>query len=199
VLQVRGPRTLWEIISDVGGLKNDAGNTIKIVRDLEHGAIPLPGARVDSTGKFSIVELDVDSVKSMENPEENILLRPYDVISVSQADIVYVVGDVARAGGFVTSGPISVLEALSLAGGYGPRSAPRKSRILRAQADTDQRAQIPIDLKKLIRGEAEDLRLKPNDILFVPHSTTKDVALGALQAATSIGTSIVVFSARDNR
>jgi polysaccharide export outer membrane protein len=199
VLQVRGPKTLWEVISDVGGLKNDAGDTIKIVRDLEHGAIPLPGARVDPTGKFTIVELDVNSVKSMENPKENIALMPYDVISVSQADIVYVVGDVGRAGGFVTNGSISVLEALSLAGGFGPRSSPGKSRILRTQADSDQRAQIPIDLKKLIRGEAEDLRLRPNDILFVPHSTMKDIALGALQAATSIGTSIVVFSARDGR
>jgi polysaccharide export outer membrane protein len=199
VLQVRGPKTLWEVISDVGGFQNDAGNTIKIVRDLDQGAIPLPGARVDPTGEFSIVELDVDSVKSMENPKENILLMPYDVISVSHADIVYVVGDVGRAGGFVTNGSISVLEALSLAGGYGPRSAPGKSRILRAQEDTDQRAQIPIDLKKLIRGEHEDLRLRPNDILFVPHSTMKDVALGALQAATSIGTSIVVFGARGRR
>jgi polysaccharide export outer membrane protein len=131
----------------------------------------------------------------MENPEENIVLRPYDVISVSRADVVYVIGDVARAGGFVTNGSISVLEALSLAGGYGPRSAPGKSRILRAQENTDERAQIPIDLKRLINGNAEDIRLRANDILFVPHSTMKDVALGALQAATSIATTVTIWRA----
>ena len=199
VLQVRGPRTLWEIISDVGGLKNDAGDTVKIIRDLQEGAIPLPGAHIDPTGKYSIVELDIDSVKSMENPQENIVVRPYDVISVSQADVVYVIGDVARSGGFVTNGSISVLEALSLAGGYGPRSAPAKSRILRAQDNTDARAQIPIDLKKLIQGNAEDLRLRANDILFVPHSTMKDVALGALQAATSIATTVTIWRAGARR
>jgi polysaccharide export outer membrane protein len=199
VLQVRGPRTLWEILSDVGGLTNDAGGSIKIVRDLEEGAIPLPGAHIDSTGKFSMVELSVDSVKSMENPQENIVLRPYDVVSVSHADVVYVIGDVARAGGFVTNGSISVLEALSLAGGYGPRSAPGKSRILRAQENTDQRAQIPIDLKRLIEGNAEDVRLRANDILFVPHSTMKDVALGAVQAATSIATTVTVWRAGARR
>jgi polysaccharide export outer membrane protein len=199
VLQVRGPRTLWEVISDVGGLQNDAGDRIKIVRPIEQGAIPLPGAHVDPTGKYSVAEIDARSIRTMENPGENITVMPNDVISVSQADVIYVMGDVHRAGGFVTNGSISVLEALSLAGGYQPRAAPSKAVILRTQLETDERLQIPIDLKRLIEGKAEDLRLKPSDILFVPHSTMKDITLGALQAVTSIATSVVIWRAGTGR
>ncbi len=34
------------------------------------------------------------------NPAENILLQPYDVISVGRAEMVYVNGEVSRVGGW---------------------------------------------------------------------------------------------------
>ncbi len=191
VLQLRGPKTLWEVLSDAGGLKADAGNTIRIARRLEYGAIPLPGAHVDETGKYSVAEVDVRSVMDMTNPEENIQLLDNDVVSVSRADIVYVVGHVHRAGGFVTNGSISLLEALALAGGFLPHAAPGKARVLRVQDGGGSRRQIPVDLKRALRGESEDIRLEPQDILFVPNDAWKDfgikLATTAAAAATGAG------------
>ena len=58
-----------------------------------------------------------------KNPAANIEIKPHDMISVSQgnARMVYVVGDVQRAGAFNLGGQrtISVLSAVSLAGGLG--------------------------------------------------------------------------------
>lgn len=193
VLQLRGPKTLWEVISEAGGLKNEVGDTIKITRRLEQGELPLPDARVDETGNYIIAEVNVASLRNMENPAENIELLEHDVISVSTADIVYVVGHVNRAGGFVTNGSISLLEVLSLAGGFKAQAAAKKARILRVQPGTDQRQMIAVNLKRLLRGDGEDVVLKPQDILFVPHSTMQEVGMRALQAAASIGTGVAVY------
>jgi polysaccharide export outer membrane protein len=193
VMQLRGPMTLWEVISEAGGLKNDAGEKIKITRRLDQGPLSLPGARVDETGRFSVAEVDVRSVTEMTNPDENILMMADDVVSVSRANIVYVVGHVNKSGGFVTNGPLSVLEALSLAGGFKPNASSKKARILRLQPGLDQRRQIALNLKDVLRGKAEDVALKPNDILFVPHSTMQDIAGRAVTAALGVASGVAIW------
>src|SRR5688572_13457291 len=47
VHQVRGYKTLLEMLSLAGGLRPDAGHSIRITRQLEWGCIPLPNARLD--------------------------------------------------------------------------------------------------------------------------------------------------------
>ncbi len=193
VIQLHGPRTLWEVISEAGGLTNDAGATVKIMRRLEEGELPLPGARIDESGRYSVAEIDVKSVIEMTNPEQNILVRPHDVITVSQANIVYVVGRVQKPGGFVTKGSLSVLEALSLAGGFAPNAAPTKARILRRKPGTDERIEIAINLKDLLKGKIEDMTLKPDDILFVPYSGFREFSRQAAAASLAVATGIAIY------
>ena len=127
VHQIRGRKTLFEVISEAGGLKNEAGNSIKITRRKEFGAIPLPGAGADPSGEFSVAEVSVKSVMEARNPQENIQIQPNDVISVPKAELVYVIGAVKRAGGFILSEreQISVLQALSMAEGLDRVARPR--------------------------------------------------------------------------
>jgi len=193
VMQLRGPKTLWELISEAGGLKNDAGQKIKITRRVEYGPLPLEGAQVDETGQFIMAEIDVKDLLEMSNPAENIELMEQDVISVSTADVVYVVGHVNRAGGFVTSGSISVLEALSLAGGYQKFAQAKNARILRVIPGTDERQIIAVNLKKTLSGEAEDVAMRPQDILFVPHDAWKDFGVGMVTSAGSMAMSAAIY------
>src|SRR5207302_9130286 len=51
VLQLQGRKTLFEILSMAGGLKAEAGNVVVITRQKEQGAIPLPNAKEDPTGR----------------------------------------------------------------------------------------------------------------------------------------------------
>src|SRR5579884_1999149 len=57
VHQLQGRKTLAEVLSLAGGLKDDCGPKINISRSLKWGAIPLPNAKNDSTGKFSIADV----------------------------------------------------------------------------------------------------------------------------------------------
>ena len=194
VHQLQGRKTLVEILSLAGGLNTDAGRSVKITRRQEWGKIPLRSAAADSSGQFSVAEVSLKAILEATNPEENIVIRPNDVITVPRAEMVYVIGQVQRAGGFVLNERenISALKALSLAGGLDKSSSPRNARILRGAGGAN-RMEISLDMKKILEGKAPDVPLQPEDILFVPASTPKKAAIRAVEAAVQIGTGIIIW------
>jgi len=187
VRQLQGRKTLFEVLSEVGGLRPDAGNVIKITRRKEWGRLPLPDAKEDPTGEFSVGEVNARSVMEAKNPQENILIEPNDVISVPIADTVYVIGTVKKPGGYVlnTRESISVLQVLALAGGTDRTASTQHTKILRPLGDGTKYDEIPVNLKKILEGSASDLPLKANDILFVPNSAPKSAALRATRSGTT--------------
>lgn len=193
--QLQGRKTLVEILSLAGGLDAAAGPTVTITRRLEWGKIPLRNAWDDPTGQFSVAHVSVKSILEAQNPEDNILIRPYDVISVPRAEMIYVTGQVARAGGFVLNERenMSVLEALSLAGGADRLAAPQYSRILRRSSTGQDRIEIAVDLKKVLAGKAEDVAMRPDDILFVPDNVPKRATVRAVEAAIQAATGVVIW------
>jgi polysaccharide export outer membrane protein len=196
VHQLRGRKSLVEVLSLAGGLRQDAGNTMKLTRRMDWGRIPLPDARDDASGRFSVAEIDLKSLMEARDPAVNILVQPDDVISVPKAEMVYVIGEVPRTGGFVLSErkTMSLLEALTLAGGINHGTAsPESSRILRLVASSETRTEIPVNLKKVMAGKGEDIQLRAGDILFIPGSTAKRASIRALEAAIQVGTGIAVW------
>ncbi len=195
VYQVQGRKTLFEVLSQAGGLRQDAGNRIKIARRKQWGPIPLPNQTTDSTGDFTTAELAVKSVMDAKNPAENILIEPNDVISVPKADLIYVVGSVRKSGGFVLgeNESISVLQAISLAEGMDRTAAPKNAKVLRPNRTSGTRTEILVDLSKVMAGKGEDIALQANDILFVPNSAPRSAALRTFEAAVQIGTGLAVY------
>jgi polysaccharide export outer membrane protein len=186
IVQLQGRKTLLEVLSLVGGLREDAGSSVKVTRSVDWGSIPLPDAHKDPSGKFTVGNVQVREILEGRNPTSNILICPNDVISVARADIVYVIGEVNKAGGFVLSdrNSMTVLQALAMAGGLGRTAASQRAKVLRGEGA--QREEVPLDVKKILAGKASDVPLRPDDILFIPNSTGKFVALSALE--TSIRT-----------
>lgn len=195
VHQVQGRQTLMEMLSLAGGIRQDAGYSVRITRQVEWGCIPLPGAKLDASGKFSVAEVDLKKIMEAKDPGENIQIFPHDVISVPKAEMVYVIGEVRRSGGFVLGEhqSISVLQALSMAEGLNTTADTRHSRILRLNHDADQREELPVDVKDLLAGKRKDVNLQADDILFIPGSTGKKVALRTLETAIQTGTGLAIW------
>lgn len=195
VHQLEGRKTLVEVLSTAGGLREDADNTVKITRRLEMGRVPLENAREDSTGRFSIAEVNVKEIMEAQKPHENILIRPHDVISVPRAKMIYVVGAVGRSGGFVLieRESVSVLEALALAQGLTRTASPDKARILRPSEGAAARTEIAVDVKQIMAGKSADVPLKREDILFIPDNKGKAAALRAAELALGIGSTAAIW------
>ena len=197
VHQLEGQKTLVEVLSLAGGLREDAGHSVKITRRLKWGRIPLPTAENNSTGQFSVAEVSLEDVMEAKNPEENVFIKPNDVISVPRAEMIYVIGAVERSGGFVLNERenISVLQALALAGGLGRFARPRNSKILRPNEEA-QRTEIAINLKAILSNSSPDLPLQRDDILFVPRSGGKAAAARAIDTVLRVGSGIAIYSTR---
>ncbi len=195
VHQVQGHKTLLEMLALAGGIRSDAGYSVRITRQLEWGCIPLPKAELDPSGHFSVAELNLKRIMEAKNPEENIQIFPHDVISVPKAEMVYVIGEVKRSGGFVLGEhqTISVLQVLSLAEGLNGTADARHARILRLKRDADQREEMAVDVKDVLNGKKADIALRADDILFIPGSTGKKAALRAVEAAIQTGTGMAIW------
>jgi polysaccharide export outer membrane protein len=172
-----GERRLYDMISAAGGLTTTAGRTVTI----EHRGDPKQKEELQLTQNLA------------DDTKNNVEIFPGDMIFVSRAGIVYVVGDVAHPSGFlIEDANLSVLKALALAGGSTKTAALGKTRILRQTPSGVQ--EIPIDLKKVLYAKAPDIPLVKGDILFVPGSAAKAAAYATGSAALSVSTALAVVA-----
>ena len=175
IYPLQGRRTLVEMLSSIGGLQANASRHIKITRRAEYGTIPLPNAVDDPEKKISWVEIGMGSLRENVNPAEDIVLQPFDVVSVERAELVYINGEVGKVGGIELGerDSVSVAQALTMAGGFSRDANRGKVRILRPILNTDRRAAIDVDVNRVLEGKDNDVPVLPNDVLFVPRSYTR--------------------------
>lgn len=198
VHNIHGQTTLLDVLSAAGGVRGDAGGVVTVTRDsATYGPIPFPTAHAVGS-RTSVVEINLKSLMSAANPAENIAIEPHDVVSVPPAEVVYVIGNVKRAGGFPLGGKpdLTVLQAISLAEGLDPRAAASSAHILRRESNSSPTANtnIPVNITAMLKGKAPDVLLRPNDILYVPSSTQKVVTQRTIEAAIAITTGMLIYA-----
>ena len=195
VHQLRGRKTLIEVLSMAEGLKNEAGNVIKITRPTSSGPIPLPNSRMDASSQFTTAEVNIKALLEARSPEDNILVRPHDVILIPRADLIYVMGGVKKPGGFPLAEreSMTVLQAIAMAEGVDAEAAPAHAKILRYAEPGSNAKELPINVKKILTSEAPDQPLRPNDVLFIPNSATQKLSIRILEAGLQMGTGLVIW------
>jgi polysaccharide export outer membrane protein len=196
VHQLPGPERLIDVLALAGGANTTAGSRVIITRAQKWGNIPLPNATVDPVTGSSTAWVSLDDLQASKNPSDNILMMPDDIVSIPKAEIVYVLGDVKKAGGFQlsTHPTISLLQALSLAEGPDKDSALGKARIIRPAPGGDGKpTEIPVDIGQIYAGKAPDIALLGNDVLFVPGSAAKSGGRRAAEAILQAATGVAVY------
>jgi len=153
------------------------------------------GSAAEAEKSPSTVTINLKRLLDTGDPRLDVLVYPGDVVKVPRADLVYVVGEVGKPGGFElkSNERISVLQAVALAEGLTHTSAASHARIIRTDPATGARKEIPINLNKILAGKAADPLLRPRDIVFVPNSAGKAAIYRGVEAATSIGAGIAVY------
>jgi polysaccharide export outer membrane protein len=122
----------------------------------------------------------------------NIELQPGDTVIIPKAGIVYVIGDVGHPGGFViqTNGKITLLQAVALAAGINRTAAAGSTRLIR-KTDAGGFEESTVNLKRLLKGKSADIALRPEDIVYIPPSTSKSVLEHAPSLAQSAAAAAV--------
>ena len=141
--------------------------------------------------------ITVNLARILENGDtsSNVVLQPGDVVTVPHAGIVYALGAVTRPGGFVVSndrGQLTTLKLLSLAGGLDHAAKSDHAVIVRHDGNGQQH-EVEVDLRKVMKFEAEDVRLQPSDILYIPKSATKQALIKTAELSFAIGSAVAIY------
>src|SRR3989454_6355627 len=195
--QLTAARTLVEMISMAGGLakraSTPAGRTVLITRKEGFAGLQLvAGMRLLSPEKL---EINLRELLYSQQDTLNIEIKPLDIISVSKADVVYVTGGgVKQAGGFVLEDPenVTVLQAIAMAQGLSGSAARADARIIRRKPD-GSRDEIPVNLKKVLKGKSPDPEMQANDVLFVPDSAEKIALKRGVEAAVATVSGLLIW------
>ncbi len=220
VFQIRGTKTVIEVLSMAQGLADDAGDTVIIMHGARYdesgnsnGPVPIragiaqmppprgvlaknDGSQPTAGEKNGEIE-KINLKKLLESADSalNVRVRPGDIVKVPRAGIVYVVGEVNKPGGFVLQNNenISVLQALALAEGPTHTSAIGRARIIRTDPATGKRTEIPVNLGKIFSGKAPDTFLRQKDIVFVPNSAAKNVFYRGSEAVLQTAAGVAIY------
>ena len=209
VFQIRGTKTVIEVLSMAEGLADDAGETVLIMRGagfsesdrfVDDGVKPSGGQPSDEQSAArenhsAIEEINLKQLLESADSALNVPVRPGDIVKVPRAGIVYVVGEVRKPGGFVLQNNenISVLQALALAEGTTHTSAINHARIVRTDPATGKRIEIAMNLGRILSGKTADSYLQPKDIVFVPNSAAKTVFYRGTEAALQTAAGVAIY------
>ena len=172
-------RPVVDILALAGGLNELADRNIVIERrgDPDH---PLH------------YNLANDGVVALQT---SVLVYPGDTVMVPKAGIVYVLGDVNRPGGFVmdnNSTELTLLQALARAGGVSRTAKQGHAKLLRKDATGYHETQL--SLGEIQKGKQQDIALAPGDVLYVPFSYAKNIAVSGSSGIISSVSSAAVYS-----
>jgi len=175
-----GKRRLLDMIALAGGVSSSAGRVATIIH------------RDDPQHPHDIhLVANNNGLDAQENP----VILPGDTVVIDKAGIIYILGDVGRSGGYLIDNNehLSLLQALSLAGGWTRTSA--QSKVILVRKVPQGREEIKLDLSHMVHGEQADLKVANGDIVYIPSSIGKIFAYQGIGAIVQGAEQAVVYGA----
>lgn len=159
-LAFSGRWTLLEALTAAGGLTEEHGGVVYILRRAENGL-------------SDQITIDLDDLMARGLREVNVPLFANDLVNVpGSIEInVYCLGEIARPGAlaFKSNERITLLAAIARAGGLTDRAG-KKILIRRSSRSGIPDQEIVVDYKQILAGKAADIDLKQGDVIVVKES-----------------------------
>ncbi len=121
-------------------------------------------------GRIKIAGMSVSDAEEMlrQQLEGDYILNPFVNIFVLEHSHFSVLGEVRKPGNYELLGNLSIVEAISMAGGFSPVANEEKVKILRR--DEMGEKTIVVDVEDIIEGRSQDTYVEAGDVISVPKS-----------------------------
>jgi polysaccharide biosynthesis/export protein len=166
---------LLELLSFAGGPDTEKAGTKMIVARTGSNSVCREDARDSNQTADEQLELYQYNVKDVLQGKENLWMQPGDIVSVLDADLVYVYGNVNKQGSIKLTRPLTLRQAISEAEGFAPASKKDKIRVIRQKDGSTDWEEIVFNLKDIESGKVKDPFLMPNDIVAVSEDPVKSL------------------------
>ena len=161
---------LLELLSFAGGHAERAGGRIHLIHASDVSICKESVVVADALESFDSYNLN-DMLRG--DDKSNPYVRPGDIVTLPESERAFVVGNVLKPSTIPLKEPITVSQAIAMAGGLMPDTKSDKVRIIRQMPGSTTKTEIFIDLKGIDKRRAEDVVLQANDIVDVPASGGK--------------------------
>jgi len=165
---------LLELLALAGGPNKEAGTRLIVART---GSTSNCHEKTDASADQAIEILNF-KVRDIQEGKQSLWMKPGDVVSVLDADIVYVYGNVNEQGSVKIREPITLTQAIVSAKGLKPAASKNNIRVLRVVPGSPDRKELIFDLNAIDKGKVKDPYLEPGDIVAVSQDTTKAILHG---------------------
>src|SRR5262245_29791185 len=130
------------------------------------------------------------------SPDSNPFVQPGDVISVPEADQIFVTGFVVRPGPFAMVPGLTLSQAVAMAGGANPEGSIGRVRLVRGTPGKGDRKETVYSLHDIHKRKTQDVALQANDIVEIPSSTSRIASRGALGVGLNLLNALPFFIIR---
>jgi len=141
----------------------EISRTVPVRRD---GKISLPLLNDVQAAGLSPTQLGSEIVEKLRTT----IVHPQVTVIVAQMSglRIYVLGQVTRGGAYPLVPDMTVMQALSIAGGFTPYANLKKIHVIRTENGTDKL--FPVNYKEVSSGRKteQNIHLKPGDTIVVP-------------------------------
>jgi len=148
VYEIQGHTTILELISKANGLTQDAAFQA-IIQSKRKAGMARP-----------VTVVDLSLLMKEGQASQNINITDGDHVYIPPKEVFYVSGQVRKPDVYNFEKDLTVIKALTMAGGTTDKAAPDRTRIIRTKDGQEQ----------LIKGVRMDMRVMPNDVIMVPES-----------------------------
>ena len=165
---------LLELLAMAGGQNKEAGNRLIVARTGSTSACQEEEPKEAAGGEMVLMSFKIKDVLEVK---QNLWMQPGDIVSVLDADEVYVYGNVNKVGSVKMKEPITLTQAIVSAEGLKP-TAKSQVRVLRQKPGSADREELIYNLKDIEKRKVQDPFLEPNDIVAVSEDSSKAIMRG---------------------
>jgi len=178
---------LLEILAMAGGPSKESGTRLLVART---GSSSNCREATEAAAGDEVAFVNF-KLRDVQEGKQTYWMQAGDVVSVLDADVVYVYGNVNKQGAYRVREPLTLTQAIVSAEGLKPAAKKNNVRILRQKPGSVDREELVFDLNAIDKGKVKDPYLEPSDIVAVSGDTTKSILLGIRDAIkTSIPAAI---------
>ena len=163
LVELRGNSTLLEVISGAGGITANAGDMLYIQRKIFRGGT--------ETNEDITVTVDLKRLLEEGDIKANVDVQDGDSIYVPKAAFVYVTGEVKTPGAYKITKGLTVLKAITIAGGFTSKAWKGRTKIIRKAEEVEggEKTGKAVSGEVTLPASMDDL-VKEDDVIEVPES-----------------------------
>jgi polysaccharide export outer membrane protein len=118
-----------------------------------------------------VINLDLEGLLKGRDQISNVFLADKDVLFIPTAEHFYIIGQVIRPGSYsITDKEITLVEAISIAGGFTRIAARNRTRIIRVEDGIEKIIEVRVDAITKAGKKIQDVPIKPGDVIVIPES-----------------------------